>query len=50
MGQQVIQGLQSQQNSLMITWTVISPNQFPSGLREIGNAIVEEHAWVAVTS
>jgi len=50
LGQEVVQGLNSQPSSSKITWTVVSPTQFPLGVEDLARAVKEEHTWVAVTS
>lgn len=49
-GQTVVQALTSQQVSQMgkVTWTAIPANQFPNGLGELGEAVMEERTWAAI--
>ncbi|KAF8802870.1 hypothetical protein BYT27DRAFT_7145655 [Phlegmacium glaucopus] len=48
LGQEIIQGLKFQPSFSKITWTVVSATQFPSGIEDLGHAVMEEHTWVAV--
>lgn len=34
----------------VLTWRVVDPSQFPNGPSDLEKAIVDEHAWVVVSS
>ncbi|GLB45512.1 putative protein of unknown function (DUF3533) [Lyophyllum shimeji] len=49
-GQTVVQALTSQQVSQAgkVTWSAVPASQFPSGLGQLGEAVLEERTWVAI--
>jgi len=47
-GQTVIEGLVPARGT--ITWTVVPAANFPDGVADLANAVVEERCWVAVAS
>ncbi|RDB16010.1 Nitrosoguanidine resistance protein SNG1 [Hypsizygus marmoreus] len=49
-GQTVVQALTSPEASQLgkVTWTAVPASQFPDGLGQLGNAVVNEQTWVAI--
>ncbi|KAG5641494.1 hypothetical protein DXG03_005091 [Asterophora parasitica] len=50
-GQSVVQALTSPEVGGMgkINWSVIPASRFPKGVKDVGDALVEQHAWAAIT-
>lgn len=34
----------------VLTWEVVDPSQFPNGPSDLEKVIIDEHAWVVVSS
>ncbi|KAF8884553.1 hypothetical protein CPB84DRAFT_1789019 [Gymnopilus junonius] len=48
-GRNVAQALTTPSSLPAITWTVVSPSQFPGGPSDVGAAVLDEQTWVAIT-
>lgn len=49
MGLSVVEQLTATPNKF-VTWTVQPPSRFPDGSSQVAAALMDEQAWVAVTS
>jgi hypothetical protein len=49
-GQAVVRGLISPSGFSRVTWTPVNASEFPGGLSQVADALIQQKTWVAVTS
>jgi len=48
-GQAVVQGLTSPSASSKVTWAPVNASEFPGGLGQVRDALIQQKTWAAVT-